>query len=183
MPSNACLHCLVYTSLCTSSRNYSLSFTENLDPLLTSFLSIIGHCPGWSQHPHVWTANTLFPPFLLSPHLHLLFLSAPVASGHTLHPSEISRKSYIFTPFITQSPTTKSRNRTLLPQKPPLAPYPEITTIPTSDTRAFVDPFVRLRKFPSISICITNVYNFIGFLYEMIIIVFLLYLLICGLYG
>lgn len=89
-----------------------------------------------------------------------------------------------FYPFHhKESPTTKSRNRTLLPQKPPIAPYPEITTIPTSNTRDFIDPFVRLRKFPSISICITNVYTFIGFLYEMIIIVFLLYLLICGLHG
>lgn len=124
--------------------------------------------------------QTLFPPFFRSPHLHLPFLSVPIASSYALHPSEIIRKNSIFYLFYHRvTLTTKSRNRMLPPQKPPLAPYPEITATLTSAIIDFVDS-LWLRKFPSISICITNVYNLSnGFLCEIILILFLPYLLMC----
>ena len=125
--------------------DYCLSFTENFGPWLTRFLST-GDTILSGTHIHMY--NHSVSSFLHSSsfqHLHLLSLSAPIAPGYTLYPSETIRKNHIFSlvfkkkflqPFkikynthtvkypnaskysLSQSHCTgptKSRNRTLAP--------------------------------------------------------------------
>ena len=149
MPSNACLHLLVYTSLCTSSTDYSLSFTENLDspahqlPFHYRTLSWVGST---STCMNTQLPVSSIPPQPTSPSL--VFVSSHSFWSRPPHFWDHQEELHFYLFYHKVTLTTKSKNRMLPPQNPQLARYPEITTIPTSAITDFEDSLCQVKKVP-----------------------------------